>query len=256
MAPPLLASPEAESLPPASLSTPSSRQLCPAHPTEPLLQFCTTRVIAICTVCTATAEHDGHHVQTLSSLTYATVRDLRNLKGETAERVLTLNQIKADAVPRAQQLHDYVDDEVSGIHEILAEKQAQLHRDVTHRAQRMKAMLDDEIAACEAELSCITDGEHVMDAVAMSEGVVSAPVGQLIHGNLSFTDFAAQVNPRLHDPSDMRHLLGLQLPITSLHEMCELLHWTESSIQDCPTVFPTSYSAISAAVHGTTSVQP
>jgi hypothetical protein len=112
----------------------------------------------------------------------------------------------------------------------------------------MRTMLDDEIAVCEAELRCMTDGEHVLNAMALSEGVVSAPVGQLIHGTLSFSDFASAVNPRLHEPAHMLHLLGLQLPIVSLHEMCELLHWTDSSISDCPVVFPSTSTLSTPAV--------
>lgn len=201
-------------------------KLCHEHPTEPLVLYCRDCEVAVCSVCCA-AEHDTHHAQSLVDVTASPMRELKKRISDLEAAIAQLESMGAQTAPATSSLHAYIDDEVGGLIEVLEEQRATLHADVDSRAQRMRDMLRSEMTVCDEELRCIADGQAVLDAIAASEGLVNAPVGELIHARMSYDAFAAATDPVLHEPPKMLHLLRLQLPIQNLQEMVERLRWTD-----------------------------
>ena len=215
----------------------AQQRRCAAHPTEPLVHYCNSCEAAVCPMCPAEA-HDGHALRTLHHVTTDLSRKYHRLKHETAHLTAQLEKLKAEVAPQRARLHAYVDDEVAALLGVVEERRRRLHEDVASRAQRMRDMLDREAAVCEAELRAITDGHRVLNCIAAGSGTVEGEAGLLVSGKVAFDDFVRLVNPPLHDAPRMLHLLGCQLPVQDLQEMCDLLDWTQASKESAEMIFP------------------
>lgn len=213
------------------------QQHCSVHPTELVFKYCTQCKIGICSVCEQ-VEHDGHLSQSLSGMTYDRLRGVKHLSTTTETVLQQLSCLLDDVGPSEAALHEYIGTELASLQTELEKKRANLHTEVNSRSSQMRALLENEIAVCEDELNSIEEGQMVLDAMAQREGTVGTPLGQLIHGHMPYDEFWSQVARPLHKPEKMLHMLGLQLPMQSLEEMCDLMTWTALSMESAPQIFP------------------
>ena len=72
------------------------------------------------------------------------------------------------------------------------------------------------------------------------EGTVEGERGlsSMMHGMMTYAEFAAQANPPLHKPEKMLSRQGLQLSVQGLQEVCEMVSWTPMSVSSAPQIFP------------------
>jgi uncharacterized small protein (DUF1192 family) len=214
-----------------------AQKRCPRHSGELVLLLCEQCSETMCAVC-AGIDHGGHPTKTLADVTKEMSREyLVNL--QRCERYSGTLQALLDKAPaKMDGVHAYIDAEVTALEEVLDAQREQLHADVEDRHARMAELIDAEVARCEAELQAIDDGRDVLEAIASSDGLVEAEVGQLIHGTMTYDDFWQRADCALHDPARMLHMLRLQLPMQNMQEVCDRLAWTEQSVADAPVVFP------------------
>ena len=82
---------------------------CPIHRFEPLLWYCATCRMSLCTICRI-EQHAGHDTMSFETITAPTLRRLSQLEREVESRQATLNQID---VPRlVDRLCSTVDSEI------------------------------------------------------------------------------------------------------------------------------------------------
>lgn len=193
-------------------------------------------------------QHSGHEKKTLHSVTMDQYRGMRHLEATTKDVTALLGYLVDNVSPECQQLHRYIDFELDDLRGTIEEKRLSLVDETEERAGQMRRMIDEEVERCEAELAAIEEGQLVLDAMSKREGIVQTRMGQLIHGRLSYDDFIVSADVPLHEPPKMLHMLGLQLPMQTLHEVCELMTWTPLSVAAAPQIFPVESKTVESNV--------
>lgn len=200
--------------------------LCADH-NEKLVHFCNTCRVPCCCVCVAISHTAGHATESLAIAVLPYRRHTLEVEGRVDRLTTSLGEMTAEAAGWAKQLHAYVDGEVNVIAEAVAEKRAILHNDILRRAAAAKRIMDDEDAQCRAELASLDDGIATLEALIAGEGTVEGPLKGILYGQMSYQQFKTMASPVLHEPPKMINTLQLQLPVSNLMDVCDMMRWMD-----------------------------
>lgn len=180
--------------------------------------------------------HEGHGICELSDLAAFHHTKIRGdmLQNESLQD--TLSALISSVPSQIADLHTYIDGELEQLEQVVGEKRVALQLEVNERHYAMKESLEKEMELCRTELEALKRGQLVFETMAKREGIV--PGGQLIQGQMTYSQFISEVDVDIHEPEKMLHMLHLQLPVQSLQELCELMSWTSLSLASLPQCFP------------------
>lgn len=233
---------------------------CQSHDLAPYVAYCHSCQTPVCAMCLAldhtSAENaihttkqrpgggagisppTGHDTEPLADFINGLVANVKAVKDHNEAIAQQLSSLEAAHPGMLQGLHGYINEEIDGLLKELEDKRAGLHGEVNATRASLLQMLSEELATCEAGLGQLTEGRHVLELLMEGEGTSHTHMGDLIHGTLSYDAFLEEADPALTVPPRVTEQLLLQLPIQSLQDVCDLVTWTEASLNSLPQIFP------------------
>lgn len=211
---------------------------CPLHRFEPLLWYCATCRVSLCTICRI-EQHSSHETMSFETITAPTLRRLSQLEREVESRQATLNQID---VPRlVDRLCSTVESEIKYLDDRLIRRCEEIKQDVLNRAARMREQIEQEMSVCQDYLMKVEDAMDVMQCINVGEEPSQHPLFvPLMNGHISCSHFFRAAAPvdRYVAPRIVDGLRLLELPITNTLEACRNFDWTTLSASSVPQLYP------------------
>lgn len=211
--------------------------ICSEHKSHVVARYCRDCRVPICVVCSE-IDHAGHSIVGLTELKVELEGDLSDQLSQQMSILTQLERLLGEVAPQTSQLHQYTDRELDTVERTLEDKRRALHNEVNERAIEARRQMTEELRLVEHELAQLQSGAQVLDALSKRQGVVDGKLGGLICEKLTFDEFMGVVDAPPHDPPRMLEMLALQLPTQNLQEMCDLISWTNITVEPTQQVFP------------------
>eukprot|EP00744_Colponema_vietnamica_P015403 GILI01021586.1.p1 GENE.GILI01021586.1~~GILI01021586.1.p1 ORF type:complete len:621 (-),score=143.56 GILI01021586.1:102-1964(-) len=233
---------------------------CPEHDFAPFVAYCHSCQTPVCTMCLdlnhsvgsspsqssgghgkqqrSSPQTSGHDTEPLADFINGLVSNVKAVKDRNEAIAQQLSSLEASHPSLLQGLHGYINEEMDGLLRTLEEKREGLHGEVNSMRGSLLHMLSEELATCERGLGQLTEGRHVLELMMEGEGTSHTHMGDLVHGSLPYDAFLLEADPILTAPPRVTEQLLLQLPIQSLQDVCDLVSWTEVSMNSQPQIFP------------------
>lgn len=211
----------------------------PDHRFEPLLWYCATCRVPLCTLCRIEGCGRGHETVSFDEITAPTLRRLAQLDRDVTARQDALAQI--DVSKLVDRLCSTVDSEVQYLESRLVRRCDEVKQDVRDRAARMRQEIEDEIRVCEDYLGKVQETMDVLQCINVGEEPSQHPLFvPLMNGHISCSHFLRAAAPvdRYSAPRIVDNLRLLELPISSTQEACRQYNWTTLSLSSLPELYP------------------